>query len=471
MTYNAVIDFIRKSPDVAIFYKDKVITYNDLYRNVNRYSNMLLKRLKRGDHIAIQLSDSPEYFYIFWGAVKAGIIPYLYSTMLGDKEYSDLYGRYDVSLTITDKNISQFDMDAIDDTDNEYAETTREDLCFFMFSSGTTGYIKRIAHQHKDMAFTAVNYAKNTINLNSNDITFSAAKLFFAYGFGNSMTFPLYVGGSTVLMSEPSTVKNTLDIIEKYNPTVYFGVPTLYAGQIHSLKTNSRTLDALRVCVSAGEPLPKKILNDWIDNTGVPILDGIGSTEALHIFITNRYDDFLPNCSGQLVPGYSAKVVHTLTGQDVLDGEIGDLCIKGGSLCDHPSDWLRTGDMYIKRGQYFFYQGRTNDMLKVGGLWVSPTDIESKIMEHSDVLEAGVVLSSDLNGLFKPKAYVVLKDPTKKTIVTRNNIKRKCMTELPNNHYPQWIEFVDSLPKTATGKIQRYVLRVYQAMSLPDLDG
>jgi acyl-coenzyme A synthetase/AMP-(fatty) acid ligase len=466
--YNAVTDFIRKSPHIAIYYKDKVITYDELYKNVNKYSNLLLKRLSPGDHIAIQLSDCPEYFYMFWGAVKAGIIPYLYSTMLDDKDYEDLYKRYPVKLIITDNSISQFDIDAIDDTDHTPFETKETDLCFFMFTSGTTGYIKRVSHQHKDIAFTAINYAKKTINLNSYDVTFSAAKLFFAYGFGNSMTFPLYVGGSTILMSEPSTVKNTLDVIEKYNPTVYFGVPTLYAGQIRSLKSNKRTLNSLRVCISAGEPLPGKLLSDWIELTDVPILDGIGSTEALHIFISNRHESFLPNCSGRLVPGYSAKIMNMITKENIPDGEIGDLYIKGGSLYEYEGEWLSTGDMYIKKGSNFYYQGRSNDMLKIGGVWVSPAEIEAKIIEHNDVLEAGVVLGWTEDGLAKPKAYVVLNDFAKDNITTKVSIKRKCINELPANHYPQWIEFVDTLPKTATGKLRRHILRIWEAFSPPD---
>ena len=465
MNGNCFKDFIRKSPHIAIFYKDKVITYDELYKNVNRYSNLLLKKLTRGDHIAIQLSDSPEYFYMFWGAVKAGIIPYLYSTMLDDKEYNDLYTRYPVKLIITDDTISQFDIDAIDDTDNNPFETKETDLCFFMFTSGTTGYIKRVPHQHKDMAFTAINYAKKTINLNAYDVTFSAAKLFFAYGFGNSMTFPLYVGGSTILMSEPSTVKNTLDVIEKYNPTVYFGVPTLYASQIRSLKANNRTFNSLRVCISAGEPLPGKLLTDWVELTDTPILDGIGSTEALHIFITNRHESFLPNCSGRLVPGYSAKIMNTITKENTPDGEIGDLYIKGGSLCEYEGEWLSTGDMYIKKGSNFYYQGRSNDMLKIGGVWVSPAEIESKIIEHEDVLEAGVVLGWTEDGLAKPKAYIVLNEFSKDNVTTKVSIKRKCINELPANHFPQWIEFVDALPKTATGKLRRHILRVWQAFS------
>lgn len=466
---NSVNTFIKKSSKVAIYYNDTIITYDTLYKNVCRYANCLSKHFDRGDTIAIKMSDSPVYFYLFWGAVKAGIIPQLVSTMLSDEEYAKLIKSYPVKRVFTDNNIIDFDMMAVDPTDHPAAEVKDNDLCFHMFSSGTTGYIKRIPHKHKDMEVTAANYARDTLGLKQSDVCYSAAKLFFAYGFGNSMTFPLYVGASTVIVSDPSSAKTTLDVIEKYKPTVYFGVPTIYAQQLNSLKNNYRNLSSLRVCVSAGEPLPGKILEEWVRLTGVPILDGIGSTEALHIFISNTEQDYLPNCSGQVVTGYKAKVLDAITGKEVADGNIGDLYISGDSLSDN-TEWMATGDMYIKQGSHFYYQGRTNDMLKIGGVWVSPIEIEAKIIEHVDVMEAGVVLASDINGLTKPKAYVVLKDPLNKTIAVKNSIKRKCMAELPANHYPQWIEFVDQLPKTATGKIKRHMLRIFEAMSPPDLN-
>jgi len=457
--YNAVNDFIRQSPHTAIYYEDQVITYDELYSNVNRYRNELDNRFSRGDTIGIQMSDSPEWFYLFWACVKSNITPYLYSTLLSESETAELQKRYPICELFTDTNIAEFDVEANDISDNPAVNVERKDLCFYMFSSGTTGYYKRIPHKYGDMEFTAINYAKKAILLNSYDITFSAAKLFFAYGFGNSMTFPLYVGGSVVLMKEPSSVKNTLEHIEKYKPSVYFGVPSIYAGQIKSMEKNPIDTSSLRICVSAGEALPGSILKDWIEHTDTPILDGIGSTEALHIFITNRHEDFTTNCTGRLVSGFRAKVLDPVTQEEVPDGTIGDLYISGESVSEE-TEWMHTGDMFIRQGVRYYYQGRTNDMLKIGGVWVSPIEIESKIIEHDAVMEAGVVLTTDSDNLNKIKAYVVLKEQPDNSARTKVSIKRKCMEELPLNNYPHYIEFVDELPKTATGKIRRHILRL-----------
>ena len=461
MTYNAVKDFIRKSPHTAIYFEDKIISYDEMYTNVNRYRNELNNRFKPGELVAIQMSDCPEWIYLFWGCVKAGVIPYLYSTMLRENEYEDLYTRYPVSHIFTDDNIIEFDQQAQDITDNIPFKTDPKDLCFYMFTSGTTGYICRVPHCHFDMAFTAINYAKKTILLNAYDITFSAAKLFFAYGFGNSNTFPFFVGGSVVLMKEPSTVKSVNQYIEKYKPSVYFGVPSILAGQIRSLKQSKKDFSFLRIAISAGEALPGKILKDWIELFNVPILDGIGTTECLHIFISNRHENFEPNCSGTLVPGYRAKITD-ISDKDTPEGEVGYLSIQGGSL-NGSDEWWSTGDMYIKRGSRFYYQGRANDMLKIGGVWVSPVTVEEEILNHPDVSECGVVYDGSQDKLGKLKAFVVLNNINRNNINTKISIKRACMKNLPLNNYPSTIEFIDELPRTATGKLRRHVLRVWEA--------
>lgn len=463
MNKNATQYFIRRAPTIAIYYEDKKISYDKLYDSVNRYANLLSTKYKVGDEILIIMKDCPEYFYLFWGAVKVGIIPSLLSTMLTDEEYDKFKSDSKYKYIFTDENISAFDSDASDDSECDMAFANDTDLCFYLFSSGTTGHITAIPHRHRDMARTAINYAKKTLNMTAYDVCYSSAKLFFAYGFGNSMTFPLFVGASTVLVSEPSTAKSALDTIEKYKPSLYFGVPTLYAHLLKSLTSTERDLTSLRLCVSAGEPLPAKIYNDWNTTTGIKILDGIGTTEALHIFISNRVEDNEENCSGRLVPGYQAKIVD-IQGNELPDGEVGYLYIKGESISGD-NEWNSTGDMFVKKGLKYYYQGRANDMLKIGGLWVSPTKIENKLMEHSNVLEVGVVQSSDSNGLIKPKAYVVTKTPCDDEIKFRNELKKLCIDELPPNHYPAWIEIVNSLPKTATGKIKRYQLRVVDAFS------
>jgi acyl-coenzyme A synthetase/AMP-(fatty) acid ligase len=462
MNYNAVNDFIKPSPYMAIYHEDKRITYNDLHSHVCRYANALTERFIPGDEILISMDDCPEYFYLFWGAVKTGVIPSLLNTLLTEKEAEPFINDKKYKHIFTNENIVEFDAAARDNTDNPAISATRDTHAFNLFSSGTTGYIKSVPHNHGDMTTVAINYAKKTLNITAYDVCFSAAKLSFAYGLGNSMLFPLFNRAATVLMSEATTPRNTLDMIEKYRPSIYFGVPTLYVSQLKSLRNNPRDLSSLRLCVSAGEALPGKIMNEWKSETGKIILDGIGTTEVLHIFISNRIEDHEPDCSGHVVPGYKVKVTD-IAGNEVEDGQIGYLKVKGDSIPG--GEWIDTGDMFVKQGLKYYYRGRSNDMLKISGKWVSPTVIESKIMEHPAVLEVGVVESSDLNGLLKPKAYVVLNDADQNTINTKHEIKRKCIDELPANHYPSWIEFVDSLPKTPTGKIKRHLMRIWEAYS------
>lgn len=462
MIYNSVTDFIRQSPHVAIYYGDDVITYNQLYDNVNRYSNRLKELLQPGNEICITLPDCPEYFYIFWGAVKAGIRPMLVNTMLLEKDKASIIEEYKPSIVFTEENIQEFDNSAKDINDSVPYATNKDDVCFYMFSSGTTGYIKRIPHKHKDIVPTCINYAKKTLYINAYDICFSAAKLSFAYGFGNSMTFPLFVGASTILLPESSTAKNNLDIIEKYKPTIYFGVPGIYAHQLKSLENKSRDLSSVRMYISAGERLPATIYNEWSNKTGLKIFDGIGTTEALHIFISNRHEFSEAGCSGKIVPGYKAKIVN-IDGQELPDGEIGYLKVQGDSIADE--EWLNTGDMFVKKGNKYYYKGRSNDMLKIGGVWVGPSIIEEEILKHPEVVEAVVLHSANSYDLDRLKAYIVLKNKDVNNISIKNQIKKMCMENLPVNHYPSYIEFVDDLPKTATGKVQRYQLRILEAFT------
>jgi acyl-coenzyme A synthetase/AMP-(fatty) acid ligase len=460
--YNAVSDFIRKSPYIAIYYGDEVITYDQLYDNVNRYSNKLKKLLQPGDEICIILSDRPEYFYLFWGAVKAGIRPMLVNTMLLEKDKQDIINRYKPSIVFTDLDIDEFDSSANDISDFDLFATNKDDICFYMFSSGTTGCIKRIAHKHKNIIPTCINYAKKTLYMNSYDICFSAAKLSFAYGFGNSMTFPLFVGASTILLPENSTAKNNLDIIEKYKPTIYFGVPGIYAHQLKSLENKSRDLSSIRMYISAGERLPSTIYNNWYEKTRMKIVDGIGTTEALHIFISNRHEFSEAGCSGRIVPGYKAKIVD-IDGKDLPDNEIGYLQVQGESTAE--DGWLNTGDMFVKNQNRYYYKGRSNDMLKIGGVWVGPSVIEEEILKHPEVVEVAVLHSPSADNLDKLKAYVILKNNNINKTSIKNQIKKMCIDNLPVNYYPTYVEFVDNLPKTATGKIQRYHLRIWEAFT------
>jgi benzoate-CoA ligase family protein len=321
------------------------------------------------------------------------------------------------------------------------------------------------------MVVTSQHYAADTFGAREDDIFFSAAKLFFAYGLGNGNTFPLWVGGTAVLLPGPPTPQSTFEVIETFRPTLFFGVPTLYAAQLRALESESPNLSSLRLCASAGEALPGDIYKRWLEKTGTSILDGIGSTEALHIFISNREGEERPGTSGRIVPGYAAKILDD-DGQEVAASESGRLLIKGDSTAkyywNNPEKtastmidgWLDTGDTYIRDvDDYFHYCGRNDDMLKVGGIWCSPFEIEAKLIEHPKVLEAAVVGRADDAGLIKPAAYVVLNDAGDASDDLAGELLEHCKQGLAKYKYPRWFEFPAELPKTATGKIQRFKLR------------
>jgi benzoate-CoA ligase family protein len=311
------------------------------------------------------------------------------------------------------------------------------------------------------------------LNITEDDIMFSAAKLFFAYGLGNSMNFPLAYGACTVLSDERPTPEMTFRIIEKYRPTIYYGVPTLYAAQCRAMETETPDLSSLRVSISAGESLPAPIFNSWKAMVGHPPIDGIGSTEATHIFISNRLEDAKAGTSGKVLPGYKARIVDD-DNNDVAEGEVGRLWVQGESMAGYywhqpertqhtmlGEDWLNTGDTYTRDEEGFYvYNGRSDDMIKVGGIWCSPIEIESRLIDHPKVLEAGVVGREDEDGLVKPEAHIILKDHANAGDSLATELLEHCKDGLARYKYPRWFHFVEELPKTATGKIQRFKLRV-----------
>lgn len=314
-------------------------------------------------------------------------------------------------------------------------------------------------------------YGVKVLGIEESDVCFSAAKLFFAYGLGNGMTFPLWVGATTVLYDARPTPQSIFETIDQFKPTLYYGVPTLYAAKLQALKTNTYDLSSVRLCVSAGEALPADIFNRWQQETGLVILDGIGSTELLHIFISNRVDDVKPGSSGRMVPGYEARIVDD-SSKEVSCGESGQLWIRGDSTArcywNNPEKtaqtmvdgWLDTGDTYLQdEDGYFHYCGRNDDMLKVGGIWCSPFEIEAKLIEHHKVLEVAVVGRPDEAGLIKPEAHVVLQDSVQVDEALTEELKAHCKNGLAPYKFPRWFHFVVELPKTATGKIQRFKLR------------
>jgi benzoate-CoA ligase len=321
------------------------------------------------------------------------------------------------------------------------------------------------------MVFCTELYARPILCIAERDRTFSIAKLYFAYGLGNALYFPFAVGAATVLFPGRPDPTSVFGVIDRYRPTILYGVPTAYAAMLHAVEGGAQVdMSSVRVGVSAGEALPAAIYGRWRERFGVEILDGIGSTEILHIFLSNRLGEVRPGSSGQLVPGYEAKIVDD-DGNPVPQGEIGNLWISGDSTCacywnrhdltrrNIQGTWIRTGDKYhVDADGYYWYDGRANDMLKVGGIWVSPTEVEAAIVEHPQVLECAVVGATDAEGLVKPRAYVVLKNGEGDGDLARD-IQEFVKGRIASYKYPRWVEFVDELPKTATGKIQRYRLR------------
>ncbi|WP_044895747.1 benzoate-CoA ligase family protein [Bacillus alveayuensis] len=512
VTYNAANLFIDENvkkglgEKIAIYYRDKRISYKALQEKVNRVGNMLRKLgYKMEDRILLVCHDIPEFIYSFFGAMKIGVVPIPVNTMMQPSDYeyflnnsrakglmihediwANIQQRKDRFLFLehiivikeSANNLSEnvFDFHSLlDQADKELenALTNKDDSAFWLFSSGSTGDPKGVIHLHHDMEYALNTYAKQVLEISEEDRCLSASKLFFAYGLGGGMYFPLGAGASTVLVKERPDPETIFQTIEKYKPTIFFGVPTLYGMMIdYALKTGKRfDLSSLRVCVSAGEALPPSLYYKWKDMYQVDILDGIGSTEALHIFISNRIKDIKIGSSGKVVPGFDAKIVDE-NGAELPINEIGDLVIRGDCIAHgywnlHDQnkqkfigEWFHTGDKYYKDEEgYFWYCGRSDDMLKVGGVWVSPIEVENCLLQHQDVFEVAVIGVEKKDRLVVPKAFVVLKQGVDETKEKEEELKLFVKQQLAPYKYPRFIEFIDELPKTATGKIQRYKLR------------
>jgi benzoate-CoA ligase family protein len=343
-------------------------------------------------------------------------------------------------------------------------------MAFWLYSSGSTGKPKAVVHLQHDIPYTCVTYGEKVLGITDQDITFSTTGLFHAYGFGNNLTMPYWVGASTVLHAGRHTPATVLDTIEKRRPTLFFSAPTLYNAILNFEGAKTRDLTSIKHCVAAAEALPAETWRRWKDTYGLTILDGVGSTEMLHIYCSNRLDDVTPGSSGKPVPGYELKILDH-EGHPVPVGEAGDLYVKGDSAlalywAQHDKskrsilgDWFFTGDRYRldEKGNYW-YEGRSDDMIKVSGLWVSPIEIESVLLEHPAVAESAVVGIS-VEGLTKIKAFVITKGDTIKDEKLVADLQEHCKSRLQRFQYPHMIEFVVELPKTVTGKIQRYKLR------------
>src|SRR5512138_648571 len=502
--FNVAVPFIDRhlaegrGAKVAIRSAAGEVTYAKLAENVNRCGNALVALgLKKGDRLLMVVKDCAEFFYLFWGAVKAGVVPVPLNTLLRADDYRWIVEDSQCAAIVWSPEYEGEVKPAlaaarprpavalpVEGSERSLrAELARASAaltavpaaataaCFWLYSSGSTGRPKGTVHRHRDMVATSEHYGVGVLGIREDDVFFSAAKLFFAYGHGNAMTFPLWAGGTAVLLAPKPTPQTTFETIERFRPTLFFGVPTLYAAQLQALEKARPDLSSLRACASAGEALPAEVLRRWRERTGLDILDGIGSTEALHIFVSNRFDDVRPGSSGRAVPGYEVRVV--VDGADAPPDEPGRLQVRGPSTAAYywnnpqktaatmlKDGWLDTGDTYVRDADgYLHYCGRSDDMLKVGGIWCSPVEIEGKLVTHPSVLEVAIVGSPDASGLVKPEAYVVLKDGVEGTEALASELMQHCKSHLAPYKFPRLIHFVLELPKTATGKIQRFRLR------------
>lgn len=505
--YNAVDILERNLPEradkVALYSLEREMTFQAVSDEANRVGNALEKLdVRFGDTVGILTLDGPEWVTSFFGTLKTGAIALGMNTLLTTSEFEYILrdSRARVLIVheslwpaiekIRDKlsflghvivigeggrpgDVSYRDWISGEPTELEAAPTHRDDFCSLNYSSGTTGEPKGILHAHKDYPLTARLWGVNVLGLREDDRTFAGAKLFFTFGLGGNLIFPWYVGAGVVLFSGPPRIAtNVLEIIDRFKPTVLYNAPTGYAATMAVENfTEKYDLSSLRLCVSAGEALPAPVWHAWKEKTGVDIIDGIGSTENFHIFLSNRPGDIRPGSSGKPFEGYELKIVDD-DGNEVSHGEIGNLLVKGetaalfylhkykASQRTFLGEWLFTGDKYyVDEDGYYWHAGRSDDMLKVGGIWVSPVEVESTLISHPAVLECAVVGKRDPSDLVKPKAFVALNEGYAASPDLAEELIEYCREKMAGYKRPRWIEFVDELPKTATGKIQRFKLR------------
>jgi 4-hydroxybenzoate-CoA ligase len=499
--------------DGAIAFRDpwRSLSYADLAAATRRFAGALQNAdVARERRVGLLLLDTVDFPIAFWGAVRAGVVPVPINTLLTHEMVGYILADSRADALVISAPlvgpllpvlhsiaglrriiVAQLDGGAGSSVDDErqvgFAEflgsgdpatptvvTPADEVAFWLYSSGSTGAPKGVRHVHGSLRATADTYGAQVLQIRRDDMMFSVAKAFHAYGLGNSMTFPMSVGATSVFLPDRPTPDSVLDVMERHQPTIFAGVPTLYASMLANPRIGPGAGSSrLRRCISAGEALPADIGRRWHDMVGVDILDGIGSTEMLHIFVSNRADDVRYGTSGKPVPGYEAMVLDEHGGR-VPNGEAGELVVRGPSAAEgywnqrdktrrtFRGEWTHTGDTYIRDEEgYYRFCGRTDEMLKVSGVWVSPFEVEEALVSHPAVLESAVVGAQDHDGLTKPKAFVVLQEGAKQqdAETVKELLKAHVKERIGVWKYPRWIEFVDGLPKTATGKIQRFRLR------------
>ena len=512
MNENASLFFVDRHVDSHIKEKkafieygsnQKFITYADLHEQSSKLRHFFSKfKINREDRVIILMQDVIFYPIIFWGCLKSGVVPVLLNTLLSSEVVNDIINnsrakavfissgllssfensvkknvniKHIIEVGTKKSNYINFEEEIQKCSFKETIKCSKDEIAFWLYSSGSTGQPKGVKHVHGSLEYTYKTYGKQVLKIHQNDIIFSVAKLFFAYGLGNAMTFPMSVGATTILLPERPTPEVVSTLLNKFDVTTFFAVPTIFSAILDF--TTSNNFDGfknLKLSVSAGEALPENIGKKWHELTSTHILDGIGSTEMLHIFLSNKVDDIEYGTTGIAVPGYELKLLDE-NNNIIENDEIGELLVKGESSADgywnmrnksrktFEGEWTRTGDKYIrnKNGKYV-YCGRTDDMFKVSGIWVSPFEVEQAILNHDEVLESAVVPETDHEGLVKSKAFIILKteqNQKEKLKEIEKTIKEIVKEKIGLWKYPRSIEFVKTLPKTATGKIQRFKLR------------
>ena len=471
------------------------LTYGELTDQAHRFANALRAHGYPPEaRVMVAMHDTLEWPVVFLGCILAGVVPIAANTLLTAKDFEFMLRDSRAHALFVSKTLLPVFEPLIGTihtlktvfvagdggassvaaliksgaTALHVNDTRADDPCFWLYSSGSTGTPKGTVHLHSHLIQTAELYGRGVLGIREDDTVYSAAKLFFAYGLGNSLTFPMSVGATSVLLPTRPTPADVFGTLKKYKPTIFYGVPTLYAALLADPARPKRAELNLRVCTSAGEALPAEIGKRWTEAYGCEILDGIGSTEMLHIFLSNRPGEVRYGTTGKAVPGYELKIVGD-DGHECGAGEIGELQISGPSAAlmywnnraktkaTFAGEWTRSGDKYtVDADGYYTYGGRSDDMLKVGGIYVSPFEVEACLMTHGSVLEAAVIGVADTDELVKPKAYVVLKQGQ---AATAEELQIHVKGLLAPYKYPRWVQFVPELPKTATGKIQRFKLR------------
>ena len=488
--------------NIAIECREELVTYKQVAERVNRAGNALRGLgLRVEERVLLILLDTPEFVYSFLGAIKAGMVPVPVNTLLKPPEYEymlkDSRAR---AVIVSEALLPQVqaiprerlphlreiivvgnapagahplaDLMAQASPQLDAEPTSKDDAAFWLYSSGSTGFPKGCVHLQHDIVVACELYGKGILGITARDRCFSVAKLFFAYGLGNGLYFPFSVGATSILWPGPPTPPNVYEVIERHRPTLFYSVPTSYVALLaHRRDDADFDLSSIRNGVSAGESLPPTVFERFQQRFGVEILDGLGSTELLHIAISNRRGAARPGSSGQVVPGYEAKIIDE-NNQPVAPGEVGSLVVRGDSTCacywnQHEKTkniiegpWIRTGDKYCQDTDgYFWYAGRSDDMLKVSGQWVSPVELEAALVAHDAVREAAVIGREDADRLVKPMAFVVLQPDVAANDKTAGELQDFVASRLAPFKKPRWVEFIHELPQTATGKIQRFKLR------------